>query len=746
MIPAKLQLSNFTSYGESVPDLDFSKFHLAAISGQNGAGKSSLLDSITWCLWGTSRLGDSSDQLVRLGQNKMWVEFAFELDGHIYTVKRQRSLRGGGTTALEFFSGSSTKGGLAHNLTEGTIKTTQQKIIDTLHLTYETFVNSAFLRQGHADEFTTKGPTERKRILADILGLSHFDLLEEKAKEKIKELQTKLQLLSYQVLELEAELSQKEEREKVLSQIETEAQEKEIKLKEIEKVIKEAEKEREKITNFYSKLQEKQQRLKEIEKELKDLKIQIDVKTKAQQEYQAIISQKEEIEKNCQHLLTLQEEKKLLDIKRSGLIKVKDELNEVQKVFAARKTKRDLAVANLQVDLGNLETINAQKIKENGHLKTHKDTCPTCGQNIKQEKNQEIISKNQKIIDQNNLKIKELKTNIDKYINFPFPEEKQVQEKELEVKKLEEATKNYQTLNQEINSLTKFDSLNIKLREAETAIKAHQETISGLEKIYQNREKQLQIEGEKLEEITEYEIKLQEFQNKLEMEEKTKQELSEQVLNLRGRVGAAKELVSRTTQLESLAKQKKMEQKQYLQEKGIFEELALAFGKKGIQTMIIETAIPEIEDETNRLLDKLTEGRMKVHLETQRETKGKVTGGEKGIVETLDIIISDEIGERPYEGYSGGEQFRVNFSIRLALSKLLTHRAGSKLQFLVIDEGFGTQDAQGRAKIVGALETIKNDFAKIVVITHLDELKEEFSTRIEVSKTPTGSTFQIVGA
>ncbi|MBI4079146.1 MAG: SMC family ATPase, partial [Candidatus Levybacteria bacterium] len=143
------------------------------------------------------------------------------------------------------------------------------------------------------------------------------------------------------------------------------------------------------------------------------------------------------------------------------------------------------------------------------------------------------------------------------------------------------------------------------------------------------------------------------------------------------------------------------------------------------------------------------EGRMKVILETQRETKTKVTNidGEKahGIVETLDIIISDEMGERPYEMYSGGEAFRVNFAIRLAISKLLTHRAGAKLQFLVIDEGFGTQDAPGRARLIEVIDAIKDDFEKILIITHLEELKEEFPVRIEVSKNSTGSTFEVVG-
>ena len=213
----------------------------------------------------------------------------------------------------------------------------------------------------------------------------------------------------------------------------------------------------------------------------------------------------------------------------------------------------------------------------------------------------------------------------------------------------------------------------------------------------------------------------------------------------RNLLGQATELISRVEQLEKVAKQKSAEKITLQKEKETFEELSLAFGKKGIQAMIIEAAIPEIEEETNRLLGKLSEGRMKVTLETQRETKTKLEDGEKGIVETLDIIISDEMGERPYEMYSGGEAFRVNFAIRLAISKLLTHRAGAKLQFLVIDEGFGSQDAPGRAKLVEAIDAIKDDFEKILIITHIEELKEEFPVRIEVSKNNVGSTFELIG-
>lgn len=125
----------------------------------------------------------------------------------------------------------------------------------------------------------------------------------------------------------------------------------------------------------------------------------------------------------------------------------------------------------------------------------------------------------------------------------------------------------------------------------------------------------------------------------------------------------------------------------------------------------------------------MTGDRMQVSIETQRETK------KGGTIETLDIKISDELGTRSYEMYSGGEAFRINFALCIALSKLLARRAGAPLPTLFIDEGFGIQDSSGLGKLVEAINSIQEDFEKIIAITHLEELKDAFPVRIEVSKT-----------
>ena len=170
-------------------------------------------------------------------------------------------------------------------------------------------------------------------------------------------------------------------------------------------------------------------------------------------------------------------------------------------------------------------------------------------------------------------------------------------------------------------------------------------------------------------------------------------------------------------------------------EQGIYSDLYNAFGRGGVPAMLIDAAVPRIEAETNLLLARMTDSRLAVKLQTQRVRQSG------NVAETLDILVSDELGSRSYDLFSGGEAFRVNLALRIALSKVLAQRMGLPLPTLFIDEGFGTQDAAGRERIVDAIASIQEDFEKIIVITHLDELKDLFPVRIEVLKTADGSQF-----
>lgn len=169
-----------------------------------------------------------------------------------------------------------------------------------------------------------------------------------------------------------------------------------------------------------------------------------------------------------------------------------------------------------------------------------------------------------------------------------------------------------------------------------------------------------------------------------------------------------------------------------------YSALVQALGKDGIQALLIEQAIPEIEAEANHLLAKLTDNQAHIMIESLKDLK---SGGTK---ETLDIKISDTVGIRPYEFFSGGEAFRIDFALRIAISKLLAKRAGTSLQILMIDEGFGSQDEEGLSHIMDTLYKIQDDFAKILIVSHLPSMKDQFPTHFVVRKTPQGSTVSVI--
>jgi exonuclease SbcC len=227
----------------------------------------------------------------------------------------------------------------------------------------------------------------------------------------------------------------------------------------------------------------------------------------------------------------------------------------------------------------------------------------------------------------------------------------------------------------------------------------------------------------------------------LDLAEQHFYKLQEQENFVRLEVGAAKQKVLVLKDLKARRKGLDEQREELARKVSHYRQLERAFSKDGVPALLIEQALPQIEAKSNEVLERLSGGTMSVRFVTQAAYKDKKRDDLK---ETLDIQISDSAGVRDYENYSGGEQFRVNFAIRLALSEVLAQRSGARLQTLVIDEGFGSQDTQGRQRLIEAINLVRNDFAKILVITHIDELKDAFPSRIEVEKQDGGSQVRLV--
>ena len=195
MIPLKLQIKNFLSYGPETQTIDFIPYNLICLAGKNGHGKSAMLDALTWALWGQARkttgTSKADEGLVHLGQKQMLIILEFQIHETVYRIRREFvKTQSNPFAALDF--GIVKLDGTFIALTDKTIKATQEKIETTIGISYDSFINSAFLRQGQANEFSKKSAKERKEILGTILQLDQFEDLKKIALEKTKNYQQTL--------------------------------------------------------------------------------------------------------------------------------------------------------------------------------------------------------------------------------------------------------------------------------------------------------------------------------------------------------------------------------------------------------------------------------------------------------------------------------------------------------------------------------------------------------------------------
>ncbi len=694
MIPLRLELQNFLPYINPDP-LDFSGLHVACLAGENGAGKSSLLDAITWSLWGRGR-AKTDEELIYQGAGEMRVAFAFSVQGQAYQVIRQKKggKRSSGSLELQIQENGKWKG-----ISDATINATQKKIVQLLKLDYDTFCNSAFLQQGKADEFTRKTATQRKEVLADILGLNQWAGYEDRAKKRLAELKERIIGLDSEIAGYDRELARQAEYEAALDAASAKLAELQDKLVAAEAQWNEVAKARDSLNLLQRQLADLNKRLAAGEKDLAETEA-------ALREAQA----KGDPASLAREMETVQNSLAKLDAREAERAVVTEKRQAAAEESARRKGENDTLGPQTEPLKQRIETLSAAT----------EPTCPTCGQPLDETHRHTIIE--------------ELTVEVE-------TRRKRYRENTLRLKALTDEMAAADRLLKQINAdLGERPTLQKKLAHLQSQVAVATEARAQAETIAARRTRQLEALRTDSAQRAALETEAAQLAAKAVDADSLQNALDK--LRFEARVatealGAARQQLSALDALAKRRAAKLAERKKLADEQGIFEELREAFSKKGVPAMIIEAAVPEIETAANEILRKMTAGRMNVRFNTQRETQA----GE--VRETLDIQISDELGTRALENYSGGEQFRINFAIRIALARLLARRAGAQLQTLIIDEGFGSQDAQGRERLVEAINAIQDDFARILVITHLDDLKDVFPARIDVVKTPQGSQISV---
>jgi len=126
----------------------------------------------------------------------------------------------------------------------------------------------------------------------------------------------------------------------------------------------------------------------------------------------------------------------------------------------------------------------------------------------------------------------------------------------------------------------------------------------------------------------------------------------------------------------------------------------------------------------------------------------KLTSGRYGLKYNQGFYVSDNVNggaERSADTLSGGETFLVSLSLAFALSSAICRKSNRPIEFFFLDEGFGTLDDELVETVVDSLEKFKNSDFSIGIISHVKELKERISSRINVTAATEngGSTIEI---
>ncbi|MBI4267776.1 MAG: SMC family ATPase [Chloroflexi bacterium] len=855
MIPIKLAVRNFMPYRDNVPPLYFTDFHTASICGDNGSGKSSLIDAITWALWGKAR-SKGDDDLIHLGQIEMAVEFDFAVGEQVFRVIRKHSKpkRQGasGQSSLDLLVAS---GDGFKVISGNSISETERKIKEILHMDYDTFVHSAFLRQDHADDFTRQAPAKRKEVLANILELSRYDKLEEQARELAKQQATSRTLAESAIQDINNELVQKPTYEAELEQVRSE-------IGGIGEIISGQETRLNDLRQKKEQLKERQSQLARLEQDInqtaEDLKRWEAYLAQRQQtikEYEALDSQRAAIEEGYAQLIGARQTKDEFDQKLTLVNRLNQRQHQLEMVImqssqvllrehtltgsklaeletisgkipslknALQQTNEELtrlsgeeamlrqerqSSQDLRTHIHNLESGQTRLVQEIAEIEGKLNLllaesgakCPLCETELgadgikliegkytaekqgkaeslktvqaelsqkKQESslregelshretkyNQERASIQSRVsligqqlsdaekassqIAEERTRLTEIEERLARK-DFAISEQETLRHLKTELASLHYDAQQHEQLRQDLQNLEQYEQPKRKLEEADRLVKQEREATANAEEMTQKLRHSLQDDRQKRDELIIALEALPQLEKDLVQAETERQRLGVKQKEAQEKAGSIKGKLEHIAELEGRKKEKEELRSHAVRDESIYKELAQAFGKGGIQAWLIEVAFPEIETDANRLLGLMTDNRMHVKFEAQRPTKSG------GVIETLDIKIADELGTRNYEMFSGGEAFRINLAIRIALSRLLARRTGAPLRTLIIDEGFGTQDSNGLEKLKEAITSIQDDFDKILVITHIDELRDAFPARIDVVKTPEGSTIEV---
>jgi exonuclease SbcC len=139
---------------------------------------------------------------------------------------------------------------------------------------------------------------------------------------------------------------------------------------------------------------------------------------------------------------------------------------------------------------------------------------------------------------------------------------------------------------------------------------------------------------------------------------------------------------------------------------------------------VMERVVPTLSEVSSQLFSDMTDSRY---------------GGIE-LDEDYEIQVYDGQEKYPLSRFSGGESDLANLSLRLAISRVLADRSGNDINFLILDEIFGSQDQVRKRNIMNTLNRLEGQFHQIILISHIDDTKDLMSNVITIKELEDGTS------
>lgn len=684
-----IQLQNYRRYKSAELELPDG---LVSIIGSNGSGKSTLMEAVAWALFG------NQSEIVRTGKESIKrqdathtdpcmvrIEFDFEDTGYIV----ERSMKGKNLTMnASMYAGD--------NLMARGTEEVSQALMKLFGMDHKSFFISVFARQKELNALTSQPKGERKKMVLRLLDIESVD-------EAIKQIREDARYAKNAIQSARDELTSAdggsviEELKKELASLTKQDKKLSSRKKGLEADLK-------KIESLHKKLKkelESQEKLAREKEQLELSKKALEAKLSAMEE------QKEELVNELKQYEKLEIQYEKLEPKAS---KAKNDLfNVLEKQKAARKEREDLVA-----EMAELKAGIKQLTKETDEIKISmseiqamgpESDCPTC--------ERKLGATYEKLLDAFKNQIEAHVAQSQKLSSALSAAEKRQEASEALSEalakrelRLRDKMKKFDILQTKMESGSKLskqlDGLDAKLKESNVQLINDQKILSNINFDQESYDKT--------------KLAYEDMNSQLRTIDREKMQCESEIARLEERQKAQNKELARLEKVQNKYNEKKTEAE-------ILAALENYMGE--FRKHLISRIRPALASMSSELLSVLTEGQY----------------NEIQLSEDYEISIRDAGDMHKLERFSGGEKDLANLCLRLAISEIIATRHGTNsFDMIVLDEIFGSQDANRKRALLTTLNGLSNRFKQIFLITHVEDVKELMGNVIQVSEASDGTS------